>query len=124
MEKLGKQSKASFVGWGGGREVAAPFSLHYPQLYFSQLILVDIQQRQHFIGLLGTPYRQFKLGQKLSAVKTVLRIRDILVRIWIRGSVPLTNGSGSDSSLRILVFPSVTLKMATEKNFSTFFIIF
>jgi hypothetical protein len=28
-------------------------------------------------------------------VATVLRIRDILVRIRIRGSVPLTNGSGS-----------------------------
>ncbi len=27
----------------------------------------------------------------------VLGIRDILVRIWIRGSVPLTNGSGSNS---------------------------
>ncbi len=30
-------------------------------------------------------------------VSTVLRIRDILVRIRIRGSVPLTNGSGSGS---------------------------
>jgi hypothetical protein len=27
----------------------------------------------------------------------VLRIRDILVQIWIRGSVPLTKGSGSKS---------------------------
>ncbi len=28
---------------------------------------------------------------------SVLGIRDILVRTWIRGSVPLTNGSGSSS---------------------------
>ncbi len=27
----------------------------------------------------------------------VLRTRDILVRIWIRGSLPLINGSGSGS---------------------------
>jgi hypothetical protein len=28
-------------------------------------------------------------------LKAVLRIQDILVWIWIRGSMPLTNGSGS-----------------------------
>jgi hypothetical protein len=32
-------------------------------------------------------------------LKTVLLIRDILVRIRIRGSVPLTNGSGSGSAI-------------------------
>jgi hypothetical protein len=31
-------------------------------------------------------------------IPTVFGIRDILVPIRIRGSVPLTNGSGSDSS--------------------------
>jgi hypothetical protein len=30
-------------------------------------------------------------------VKSEIRIRDILVRIQICGSIPLTNGSGSDS---------------------------
>jgi hypothetical protein len=28
---------------------------------------------------------------------SALRIHEILVRIWIRGSIPLTNGSGSGS---------------------------
>ncbi len=43
----------------------------------------------------------------------VLRIRDILVRIQIRGSVLLTNGSGSG---QILLFLSVTFKMVGNKN--------
>jgi hypothetical protein len=47
---------------------------------------------------------------------SVLGIRDILVRIWIRGSVPLTNGSGSGSDIRL--FSSVTLGM---QFFSYFF---
>jgi hypothetical protein len=36
--------------------------------------------------------------QKSATVKSVLRIRDILVliRIWIRGSIPLTNGCVPD----------------------------
>jgi hypothetical protein len=37
------------------------------------------------------PYRRIK------STMAVLRIRDILVRIRIRGSVPLTNRSESDS---------------------------
>ncbi len=36
-------------------------------------------------------------------LEAVLRIRDILVRIRIRGSVPLANGSGSDSRPAIFV---------------------
>jgi hypothetical protein len=35
--------------------------------------------------------------QTCTVFETVLGIRDILVRIMIRGSVPLTNGSGSGS---------------------------
>jgi hypothetical protein len=43
----------------------------------------------------------------------LLRIRDILVRIRILGSVPLTNGSG----FRILLFSSVTFKTPTKNIF-------
>jgi hypothetical protein len=46
-----------------------PPSLPSPNSFFSQLNLVAIQQRQRFIGLPVPPYRQFKLGQKLSAFK-------------------------------------------------------
>jgi hypothetical protein len=42
---------------------------------------------------LGSEIRDGKSGSWIP----VLRIRDILVRIQIRGSVPLTNGSGSGS---------------------------
>ncbi len=47
----------------------------------------------------------------------VLQIHDILgwIRIRIRGSMPLTNGSGSGSWIRILLFSSLTFKM-TAKN--------
>jgi hypothetical protein len=43
----------------------------------------------------------------------VLRIRDMLVRIRIRGSVPLTNVSGCDPDRAIL---SVTFKMITKNK--------
>jgi hypothetical protein len=52
----------------------------------------------------------------------VFRIHDILVwiRIRIRGSMPLTNGSGfgsgSGSWIRILLFWSLTFKMPTKTN--------
>ncbi len=58
-------------------------------------------------------------------------IRDILVRIRIRGSLPMTNGSGSDSSsvtLRIqkTIFPYfVVLKLTRRHNiFSLKFFLF
>jgi hypothetical protein len=35
-----------------------------------------------------------------AAYLAVLGVRDVLVRIWIRGSVSLTNGSGTDSFLK------------------------
>ncbi len=62
------------------------------------------------------------LTQKLFL--TVFLIHDILVwiRIRIRGSMPLTNGSGFGSWIRILLFPSLTLQMpAKNKFFSTVF---
>ncbi len=52
-----------------------------------------------------------RLGEALQADKRdiipVLRIHDILVpiRIWIRGPMPLSNGSGS---IRILLFLTMT----------------
>jgi hypothetical protein len=48
----------------------------------------------------------------------VFRIHDILEWIRIRGSMPLINGSGSGSWIRILLFSSLTFKMPTKKNFS------
>jgi hypothetical protein len=56
----------------------------------------------------------------------VSRIHDILgwIRIRIRGSMPLTNGSGfgSGSWIRILLFSSLTFKMpAKNKYFITIF---
>jgi hypothetical protein len=52
--------------------------------------------------------RQSRMSRIL--VKPVLRIRDILVRIRIPGSVPLTNGSGS------CYFPSLIFKKPTKKK--------
>jgi hypothetical protein len=48
--------------------------------------------------------------------RSVFHIHDILVRIQILGSVPLTNGTGS----RILLFSPVTFKMPTKNNLSKF----
>ncbi len=49
----------------------------------------------------------------------VLRIHDILgwIRIRISGSMPLTNGSGSGSWIRILLFSSLTFKMPVKNKF-------
>jgi hypothetical protein len=59
--------------------------------------------RRHLSKHTATSIR--KVGQKL-VYKSVLPIRDILVRIRIRGSVPLTNRSrsGSDSGYRSCYF--------------------
>ncbi len=53
----------------------------------------------------------------------MLRIHDILRWIRIRGSMPLTNGSGSRIRIRILLFSSFTFKMPAKKTyfFNTFF---
>ncbi len=58
--------------------------------------------------------------QRWSCKKPVLRIHDILVWIRIRGSMPLTNGSGSRSWIRILLFSSLTFKMPTKNYFFKF----
>jgi hypothetical protein len=47
----------------------------------------------------------------------VFRIHDLLEWIRIRGSMPLTDGSGSGSWIRILLFSSLTFKMPTKNNF-------
>jgi hypothetical protein len=53
----------------------------------------------------------------------VLRIHDILGWIRIRGSMPLTNGSGfgSGSWIRILLFSSLTFRMPAKNKFFTQF---
>jgi hypothetical protein len=58
----------------------------------------------------------FFLNLLCNAFLAVLGIRDILVRILIRGSVPLTNGSGSDSKSRSNSF----LQMQKKIIFSFF----
>ena len=63
---------------------------------------------------------------QLSISEPVLRIDDILGWIRIRGSMPLINvsgfGYGSGSSIRILLFSSLTFKMPTkDKFFNTIF---
>jgi hypothetical protein len=50
----------------------------------------------------------------------VFRNRDLLVRIRIRGSVPLTNGSGPESCF---FRPSVTFKTPTKSFFSSFLLL-
>jgi hypothetical protein len=56
-------------------------------------------------------------------LKTVLRIQDILVRIWIRGSRPLTNGSGSGyGSCYFRHWPSrLQQKTNLKKSFSAYY---
>ncbi len=60
------------------------------------LSLVKVEYLLHKINLLRKRNSDW-IFQKLSGFKAVFRIRDILVRIRSRGSVPLTNGSGSGS---------------------------
>jgi hypothetical protein len=50
-----------------------------------------------------------------NSLKAVFQIRDILVRIRILGSVPLTNGSGCGS------VPTSSAFKDTKKNFLIFF---
>jgi hypothetical protein len=77
-----------------------------------------------YLDLLGMPFSLFvNLRNALLGHATprtpamyfnlfaVLRIHDILGWIRIRGSMPLTNGSGSGSRIRILLFLSWTFKM-------------
>jgi hypothetical protein len=58
-------------------------------------------------------------GQLHHRLPSVLRIQDILgwIRIRIRGSMSLTNGSGSGFWIRILLFSSLTFKMPAKNWF-------
>jgi hypothetical protein len=74
------------------------------------------------IGLIGEEKSLYDLALSflcLGTSETVFRIHDIFVwiRIGIRGSMPLTNGSGSGSWIRILLFSLLNLKMRTKTNF-------
>jgi hypothetical protein len=53
----------------------------------------------------------------------VLRIHDILVWIRIRGSMPLTNGSGSDPdpSIFIIDLQDANKKMILKKSLSSYY---
>ncbi len=63
------------------------------------------------IGDLG--WKKFRSGINIPDPQPVLRIHDILVwiRIWIRGSMPLTNGSGSGSFYFIIDFQDANKKL-------------
>ncbi len=58
-------------------------------------------------------------------VNSVLRIRDILVRIriWIRGSLSLTNGCGSGSSSRSCYFHQWPSSWALKNGFFSSFLL-
>ena len=55
-------------------------------------------------------------NRKAYYLYSVMRIHDILgwIQIRIRGSMPVTNGSGSGSWIRILLFSSLTFKMPAK----------
>jgi hypothetical protein len=89
---------------------------------------MNFERHSMIIHISHTPYSRKYLH--VVVLYAVLWIRDFLVRIWIRGSVPLTNGSGSESRKFIahLVRSQVTelregsllcLKMMLGKNFRT-----
>ncbi len=75
-----------------------------------QRVLQREQTVHRLSGLAGTSYTVKPLFPMNDFKKPVLRIHDIFVwiRIGIRGSMPLTNGSGSGfgSWIRILLFSS------------------
>ncbi len=72
----------------------------------------------YFFSVLLLVLRFNLRSQALEHFFPVLRIHDILVwiriRIQIRGSMPLTNGSGSGPWIRILLFSSLTFKMPAK----------
>ncbi len=68
---------------------------------------------EHWARYLLPPER-LERGGPCSLLKPVFRIQDILVWIRIRGSMPLTNGSGM--RIRILLFSSLIFKTPTIQN--------
>jgi hypothetical protein len=71
--------------------------------------------------------KKAKNQNKAEEMEPVLRIRDTLVRIWICGSIPLTNGSGLGSGsdrLRILLFSLTNFKMETKNYYFSFFCLY
>jgi hypothetical protein len=93
--------------YGSDGSGSATLVIRYPILYGSgSFFLFDDKET---LFLLTYPTRTSK--EQYGTCCPVLRIRDILVwiRIRIRGSMPLTSGSGS--WIRILLFLSLTFKM-------------
>ena len=64
-----------------------------------RLLSVGVSMLIYLLLGLGMVLYIFVSNFKEARKKTVLRIHDILVwiRIWIRGYIPVTNGSGSGS---------------------------
>ncbi len=97
-------------------------SRHYdaPNIYFPQK--EDVVQKRVHAQKTSVSAKTFMCMFFFDAKKAVLRIHDILgwIRIRIRGSMPLTDGSGfgsgfrSGSWIRILLFSSVTFKMPAK----------
>jgi hypothetical protein len=67
------------------------------QIYgtFNRAMLRMIPNLRAYADPLTNAMVEFYLLSQVRELKAVLRIHDILVRIRILGSVPLTNGSGS-----------------------------
>jgi hypothetical protein len=83
--------------------LAVPASLYTLQNNLLILALTNLDAATYQVHFLNSVFQ-----------KSVLRIHDILgwSRIRIRGSMPLTNGSGS--WIRILLFSSLTFKMPAK----------
>jgi hypothetical protein len=74
-----------------------------------KLIQIDLEQpaESNWVDLVPEHRQDQEFGP-------VLRIHDILgwirIRIWIRGSMPLTNGSGSDPAIFVIDLPKMPTK--------------
>ncbi len=78
----------------------------------------------HLCFTANLEYPKVKIEQSISNLVlhlAVLGIREMLMRIRIRGSVPLTNGSRSGSKLRDRLLSSVTLRTQKEYFFHEVF---
>ena len=92
------------------------YFLHFPFTWYERRFFHEKLNNSVFRTVASSLLVQVHTWKKEKFIKyfvAVFRIHDILgwIRIRIRGSMPLTNGSGSGSWIRILLFLSLTFKM-------------
>jgi hypothetical protein len=124
---------ASDVGPLYATAVDVSFLLYFPfrfevhgQLYLVNVTPPLLMQHKSRVGhnLIKLFFASDFTTVRQVEIPALLRIHDILgcFRIRIRGSMPLTNGSGSGSWIRILLFSSLTFKIPAQKKiFDTIF---